>query len=162
MTSYCILLYLGPEHESARHQRCLALKVQRNLLFFIRLLFFRVLCRIFEGVSMHENSQKFAHLSQLVKIAKFCSAWPRVLPGGSIAPPNVRLNSEKSNKLIYQLLREHRSHLELHGAIFRKNYKIQKFPKSWFSCKNLHYTNTCLRTLGCTKTLKILQPCAEY
>ena len=75
---------------------------------------------------MHENSQKFAHLSQLVKIAKFCSAWPRVLPGGSIAPPNVRLNSEKSKKLIYQLLREHRSHLELHGAIFRKNYKISK------------------------------------
>ena len=78
---------------------------------------------------MHENSQKFAHLSQLVKIAKFCSNWARALPGGSIAPPNVRINSDKSNKLIYQLLREHRSHLELNGAIFRKNYKILKFSE---------------------------------
>ena len=67
---------------------------------------------------MHENSQKFDNMSQLVKIAKYCSNWARALPGGSIAPPNVCINYDKSNKLIYQLFREHRSHLELHYAIF--------------------------------------------
>lgn len=61
----------------------LAGKVQRNLL----LLIFLLRNRIFEGLGMHEDSQKLVHTSELANIAYFCSDWAWAWPAGSIAPP---------------------------------------------------------------------------
>ena len=88
-----LLLLLGPEHESARTQRCPGTKCEETYCFLrviiIIIIIFLLRNRVFEALRMHENSWKLVCTSEVAKIAMFCSDWAWASPAGSIAPPNA-------------------------------------------------------------------------